>query len=152
MARQENIFTNLGTAFKKELQSVVQQVLVKNGVKNNSQLASSIEFTDNNRSDSLFMMVNDYYKYVSTGRKPNVKKIPIYSLIQFIKRNNIRSTRYSTNQLAFAMQRTIYKNGIRGKNFIQQVQDNVTDIVELRVADHLEELVADSLYAAFKVV
>jgi hypothetical protein len=150
MERNQNVFTNLGKSFKKELEAVVQQVMVKNGVKKSSDLADSVEFTDNSR-DSLFMYVNDYYQHVSKGRKPKEKKIPIDALIRFIKKNGIVNPNKTTNQLAYAMQTSIYKSGISGKGFLDPVQKAVTDLVELRVADFLEEFVADSLYSAFTV-
>lgn len=149
MDRNENIFFDLGTEFKKELETIIQQVLISRGVKNNSELVKSIEW-DYGRNQML-MLVNDYYQSVSTGRKPKARKIPISALLSFIKRNGISSTKYSTNQLAWAMQSSIYKAGIKGRNFIDVVEKSVGEFVEIRLADFLEEFVADSLYAAFRV-
>lgn len=151
MSEDINPFISLGQAFKEELKTVVAQVLMRNGVKSNSNLIDSIEFDANNRSQSLFMVVNDYYRNVSEGRKPRARKVPIYSLIEFIKRNNIRSTKYSVNQLAFAMQNAIYKSGLKGKNFIEEVENTVLDIVEIRVSETLEEELADALFTSFKI-
>ena len=128
---------------------MVQQVLVQKGVKKNADLVNSVDW-DYGRNQML-MYVNDYYYYVSKGRKPRAKKIPINALISFIKKNNISSTKYSTNELAWAMQSSIYKAGIKGKNFIEVVEKSVTDFVEIRLADFLEEFVADSLFAAFRI-
>jgi hypothetical protein len=147
--RNENLLTSLGSRFTKELELVVQQVLADRGVKQNSDLSSSVEFVYTR--DSIQMVVNDYYSQVSAGRKPSAKKIPIYALINWIKKNNITSTKYSTNQLASVIQRSIYKQGIKGKNFIQLVEDSVADLVEERFSDSLEEIIADSLYTSFQV-
>lgn len=149
MDRSENVFFDLGTKFKEELDVMVQQVLVQKGVKKNADLVNSVDW-DYGRNQML-MYVNDYYYYVSKGRKPRAKKIPINALISFIKKNNISSTKYSTNELAWAMQSSIYKAGIKGKNFIEVVEKSVTDFVEIRLADFLEEFVADSLFAAFRI-
>lgn len=147
--RHENILSNLGEGFTRELEAVVQQVLISNGVKKNSDLANSIEWKYTR--DSLLMYVNDYYRNVSEGRKPQARKIPINALIVFIKKNNIRSPKYSTSDLAFMMQRSIYKNGLQGKHFLDTVEESVTDTVEIRVADNMEQFIGDSLHAAFKV-
>lgn len=148
--RNENIFTNLPKAFKGELEAVVQQVLIRNGIKKDAEIIQSVEFTDNSR-DSLLLYVNDYYQSLSKGRKPKAKKIPIYTLIKFLKKNRINHPKRSVTQIAFAMQTSIYKNGIKGKHFIEQIENSVMDVVELRVADFLEEFLADSIYASFQV-
>jgi hypothetical protein len=145
-----NPFISLGKKFKEELEGVVAQVLANHGVNANSELVKSLEFTDNNRTDALFMIANDYYQSVSTGRRPRVRKIPIYALITWVKRNNLGSGQ-SVNQIAYRMQNAIYRNGIRGKNFLEKVEGSVLDLVEIRVADTLEEDIAESLYTAFKI-
>src|SRR5688572_25716860 len=117
MARQENIFTNLGQAFYKEMSAIVQQILIANGVKSGSDLAKSVEFTTTNSRDSLYMLTNDYYQAVSSGRKPRTRKIPIQRLIQFVKDNGITG---NVTSIAYRMQRSIYQNGIKGKNFIEK--------------------------------
>jgi hypothetical protein len=98
------------------------------------------------------MLVNDYYDALSKGRKPGLRKVPIYALIQWIKKYGVTpKPGQSLNQLAFSIQRNIYLNGLRGKNFIKQVEDIVTDTVELEVADKLEEMVTDSLLTYMSV-
>lgn len=149
MERSENIFFDLGRTFKNELDAVVQQVLIAKGVKQSSDLTNSVDW-DYGR-DQMLMYVNDYYENVSKGRKPYARKIPLTALIRFIKKNNINHATMSTTQLAFAMQTSIYKAGIKGKNFIEVVEKSVGDFVEIRLADFLEDLVADSLVAAFRV-
>jgi hypothetical protein len=149
--RSENILTQLPKGFKTTLEAIVTKVLVDHGVKRNSDLIDSVEFSDNSR-DSLYMYVNEYYENVSKGRRPRQKKIPIYALITWIRKNNVSPRPgQSLNQLAYVIQRSIYLNGIRGKNFLQTVRNVVTDTVEIEVGDIVGTLVADSLYAAFQV-
>jgi hypothetical protein len=150
--RNVNLFTNLGREFLKELQLIVQQILIQKGQQErNSDLLQSVEFTPENSRDSLYMYVNNYYRYVSKGRRPKMKKIPITALITWIKKKRITPTKYSTNQLAFALQNSIYRNGIRGKNFIELVEETVLDKVETEVANDLELYIADSLFTTFTV-
>jgi hypothetical protein len=147
--KNQNYLTNLGVDIVKELNLVVQKVLVDNKVKSNSDLVDSVEW-EFSRSE-LLMYVNDYYSALSKGRKPLAKKIPIFVLVNWIKKYQITSPKYSTNRLAFIIQNSIYKNGITGKNFIEQVEKSVSDIVEIRLADNLDKFISDSLFVAFKV-
>jgi hypothetical protein len=147
--RNENLFTNLGKAFTDDLKKVVQQV-VSSAVGKKSDLADSVEFVP--QRNSLYMYVNDYYKAVSEGRKPKKKKLPIMVLINWIKKNGIQPrSGYSVNQLAYVIQNSIYKQGIKGKNFIESLEGSITDIVEIRIADNLEAFIADSLFTSFQI-
>ncbi|GHM98851.1 hypothetical protein WSM22_03410 [Cytophagales bacterium WSM2-2] len=146
--RNENILSNLGTDFTKLLKSTVQLVL-RNSLKKDSNLSDSIEFEYGR--DQILMYVNDYYQSVSAGRKPNAKKIPVYAIIRWIKKNSIQSTKYSLNQLAFVIQTAIYKNGIRGKKFIDTVENSVLDVAQVKIGDNLEQVIGDSLFAAFTI-
>ncbi len=148
MARQENILSNLGSDFTKLLKLTVQQVL-KTKIKKDSNLADSVDFEFGR--DQILMYVNDYYKAVSEGRKPNAKKIPVYAIIQWLKKNRIVSTKYSANQLAFVIQDSIYKNGITGKHFIDVVENSVLDVAEVKIADGLEQVIGDSLFSSFTI-
>ena len=151
MARKENIFSNLSKDFIKELEAVVQAVMIENGVRKDSDLVKSVEFSTQSR-DSLYMLVNDYYQDVSKGRKPNTKKIPIFKLIAFIKKKGIVPKGKKTiGQLAFQIQRSIYLNGIKSRNFISTVENTVGNLVEIRIADFLEEYVADMLAASISI-
>lgn len=144
-----NLFTNLGKQFTDDLKKVVQLVLNKS-LSKKSDIEDSVEFIA--QRDSLYMYVNDYYQAISSGRKPLKKKLPIYVLIRWIKKNGIQPRGgISVNQLAFIFQRSIYLNGIKGKNFIETIQDNITDVVEIRVAENLESFIADSLFTTFQI-
>ena len=146
--RNENILSNLGSDFVKELQAVVQNIL-KNSFRKDTDLAESVSFEYGR--DQILMYVNDYYEDISNGRRPNARKIPLYPIIQWIKKNDIVSPKYSTNQLAFVIQNSIYKNGIRGKNFMDLVEGSVLDVAEVRLADNLEQVIGDSLFSAFTI-
>lgn len=68
--------------------------------------------------------MNDYYKYVGAKvqRKPRAKKIPIKVILNMIKKYGIRPKSGQTiNQVAFAIQQSIYKNGIKGKGFTDRM-------------------------------
>lgn len=99
----------------------------------------------------LLLYAADYAFYLDQGRysaaqKPGIKKVPIAALLEFIKRRRIRGRKktgkgrgrfITANQLAFAIQNSIYKNGIRGRNFIQPAFDEGQRLVELYLDNQL---------------
>lgn len=140
--RNENILTNLGKQFLIELQSAVQSIFNKSLGKD-SDLSKSIEFIP--QRDSILMYANSYYQAVSNGRAPLKKKIPIALLLLWMKKNGITPKNgYSINESAYAIQTSIYKNGIRGKNLIEIVQNSVLDIVEVRIAEQAEDIILEA--------
>jgi hypothetical protein len=149
--RNENLITQLGKEFKKELQVIVTKIMIDKGVPKQSDLINTIEFTDNSR-DSLYMWVNDYYVWLSQGRKPKIKKVPVQALIKWIKRYGITSSKgLSINQLAFAIQNSIYRSGIKTRGYRLLVQEAVEDHTELRVSDAIEELIGEAMLLSLTV-
>lgn len=79
-------------------------------------------------ASGLSVFVEDYAKYVISGRRPFARKVPISALIGWIKLKGVGSGRDSRgrfagrpadiNRLAWAIQASIYKNGIKGRDFV----------------------------------
>lgn len=135
----------------KQLKDITVMTLKKSGVKENSNLAKSIQYVTN--KDGVQMLAASYYPYVSAGRKANIKRVPIADLIQWIKQYNIRPRPGQTiNQLAYAIQTSIYKRGIKAKSFEEKVEVGVADYTSVVLADELAELVADDLVEMFAPV
>lgn len=101
----------------------------------NSDLVNSIEFRP--LPVGFEMWANDYYDYVDRGRKAGIRKVPIDALLNWISKKRIkgRSAKgrfISNNQLAFAIQTSIFKVGIKGKLFdvaVDETIDEVTDVI-----------------------
>jgi hypothetical protein len=70
--------------------------------------------------DTITAYMADYGRYVISGRRPFARKVPISALLKWIAQKGISSSnpRLSSNRLAFAIQNAIYKNGIRGRDFL----------------------------------
>lgn len=107
----------------------------------------------------LLVFAADYAIYLDQGRKPGVKKVPIAALLEFIKRRRIRGRvrkgkgrgRFITaNQLAFIIQNAIYKNGIKGRNFIQPAFDEGQRLVDIYLNDQLLDDMTYELDRKFK--
>ncbi len=131
--------------FTDDLEAAVRAVMISKGLSKQDDVVKTIEFKEVNK---VFVLIaNDYYKYVDSGRKPRARKVPIKDLIQWIKDKRIRTT--NINSLAFAIQTSIYKHGIKGKKYADAVEDVVADVSEIKIADGLEEALAEEIDKTF---
>ena len=132
----------------KDLTKVTLIAMEQQGVDKNSKLSKSVNYAVIN--DSIQLEVAYYYHYVSSGRKRGIKKVPITALIQYIKDKGISPRSGQTiNQLAFAIQNSIYRQGINPKNFEDKVSDNALDVASEGLAEGLAESIADELENMF---
>lgn len=107
-----------------------------------SDLKKSVEVRPKG-GDSLQVWFNDYGRYVISGRKKFARKVPIDALIKFIKKNGIRGRNakgrfISVNSLAFAIQNAIYKNGIKGRDFLTPAIEGWFAFAESILSEALE--------------
>lgn len=133
--------------FQKELTIAAQQILIKKGVDRNSDLVKTIEYEY--KDDMFVLIANDYYVWVSTGRKRNVRKVPINDLIKWIKDKRI-PIRGSINSTAYSIQNAIYKNGIKAKKFQDPVVEVSSDMLAEYSAEELSELIVNELVDAIE--
>lgn len=131
--------------FKADLNALVAKILIENGIEKNADLISSIDFIPND--SGMSMLANDYYQYVSTGRKPKARKVPIDDLIAWVKKYKIGSG--NVNNTAWAIQQSIYRNGIKGKNYLEKVDESVADLSSEKLAEFLSVVIADDMVAVF---
>lgn len=108
-----------------------------------SDLYKSVSTDVNSNSNAMKVSyeMNDYYQYVGAKvqRKPKARKLPIRVILQMIKKYGIRPKGDQTvNGLAFAIQTSIYKNGIKGKNFTSRMLEaGGKHILQYDIADDL---------------
>jgi len=76
----------------------------------------------------------DYFKYVNEGRRPEKKRVPIKVLLEWIKIRGVRFrnekgrfAKGSNLQMAFAIQKNIYKYGIKPANIYDKGLDGIED-------------------------
>lgn len=132
--------------FIKDLEAAVRATMISKGMKAEDDVVKTIQFKE--KKEGLFEMIaNDYYLYQSTGRRAGARKVPISDLITWIKEKGIGFG--NINSLAFAIQTSIYKNGIKGKNYIDPVEEVVADTSEVKLADGLEEALLEAIDKTF---
>ncbi len=132
-----------------DLSKVTIATIVQSGVDKNSNLAKSIKYVT--IKEGINMEAAYYYPYVSGGRRVGIKKVPINALIEYCKRYGIQPRAGQTlNQLAFAIQTSIYKAGIKAKNFDDKVANAAGELTQVAIADDLAQMIADDLVDAFQ--
>jgi len=115
----------------------LQQVLASMAAEGlgGSALAASVEI-ERTSPEALTVWMAEYGKYVISGRKKFAKKVPISALLKWLKKiglqgRNKRGRFISHNSLAFAIQTSIWKNGIRGRDFIKPLlEGGAIDVAE----------------------
>lgn len=131
-----------------ELTRITIEHMIQSGVPRNSRLIDSVEYKLS--GTRLNLIANDYWFFVSKGRRAGVRKVPVDALIDWIKRYGIVPRGGMTiNQLAFAIQNSIYKQGINPKNYIEKIIDSASDlsndILTLNIADMIADDIVDTL-------
>lgn len=127
-----------------QLNSLTIQYMTQGGVSKQSNLTKSVGFEVTDTGISL--VANNYFYYSSKGRKPGTRKVPITALIDYIKRYGISPRPGQTiNQLAFAIQTAIYKQGINPKNYADKVVDGTSDLTEQVIADEMIIKIGDEV-------
>lgn len=140
-------------AIKDDVLDAAKAVMINKGVPKRSDLIKSMDFEV--RDNNLVLVANDYYLWLSTGRKRGARKVPIAALLSWIKDYRIKgrsrtSGRFITNnQLAFAIQTSIYKNGIKGRKYADKVDEITTEILAEQLAEQLSIGIADGIANAF---
>ena len=117
---------------QKDLQDLLTQIVGK------SNLANEIKSESSNNELKIF--VNDYIKYIESGRKAKAKKIPISVLINWAKRKGINLS----NSELFAVQQSIYVKGIVGK---KNLSNKIEEQVELSFGKYYQSLVEPQVEA-----
>jgi len=107
--------------------NLVKSSWIGTGIDKNSDLIKSVQLQYSN-SDGIIIYANSYAENIQKGRKKFSKKIPINFLIEFVKKNN-RSAK-NVNNIAYAIQNSIYKNGISGKNIINGIEKPLLNSIE----------------------
>lgn len=132
--------------------------------KASGQLYNSIQGSVDMGPDGPFAVLSyvDYFKYVNEGRRPNVKRVPIKALLDWIK---IRGVRFRSERgrfkrgtnlnMAFAIQQNIFKYGVKPANIYDKGLDGIEDYFvdfpnnlppDLRAAgQHLFEAMAEDI-------
>ena len=81
--------------------------------------------------NGIFDLVMPYYAiYIDEGRGKNKKQPPVSAMVKFIRENNIRIPKGSTEEsLAFGIAKSIGQRGIKRRPFLERLQQEVSEIL-----------------------
>ena len=91
---------------------------------------------------SLELYALDYLEYLDRGRPKFTKKVPLDAILKWMRKRKIFNRNSggqfkSANQLAFIIQNSIYRNGIRGRNFLQPAFDEGQRLMDIYLNNDL---------------
>lgn len=118
-----------------------------------TKLQDSIEAIVSN-GDTVTAYMIEYGQWVVSGRRKFARKVPIAALLGWIKTKGIvprpiNGRAMSVNSLAFAIQNAIYKNGIKGRDFVTPaVGDDFLALAEDLIIEALTEEFESALVTA----
>lgn len=136
------MIVDINKAFLQELDSATKYVLNQYKL-GGSDLSSSIEW---GYRDNVFVMVaNDYFRYVSTGRRARARKIPVEDIIKWMKKKGIAPKNGDYNASAYAIVESIYKTGIKAKNYINPITEVNSELISEELAEALSEAIANEI-------
>lgn len=131
-----NDYFDLLKDFERYLRDGVEKLMIAAGVNANADILDGIDVSY--QKDLFQLLAFDYYQYLSKGRRPRARKVPVQVLIQWIKDKRI-PYKGSINAAAFAIQTSIYKFGIVGKNYEEAVLDFTVQAISEYTSLYLQD-------------
>lgn len=134
--------------FRKDIFDIVTENIINLAKLNiNSELVKSVEvFTDNNTID---IRMNNYAIYLDRGRKALMKKIPFSVIYRWVLKNKIKFNDKTYIQTAYMIRNSIFKKGIRPRNFLKVIQEDVERLVSFNINDRVISQFEDNLENIF---
>lgn len=100
-----------------------------------NSLSAEVIPASQDQPSQLVISYADYFKYVNLGRKPEKRKVPINSILKWIKIRGIKGRdkkgRFIKSlSLAFAIQTNIFRYGIRPANIYDKGLDDFGNVLD----------------------
>ena len=121
------------------------------GLDKNSDLYNSVQVSYDS-TPTVKIESLDYLKYLDSGRRAGAKKIPIQIILKWIKKKKIRPRNargqfksMTLNQLAWVIQRSIFRIGIRPRNIIKKSFEQIDELYKKDVESGIQEII-DQLF------
>jgi hypothetical protein len=102
----------------------------------NSNFVKNTEFIY--QDGELVLSMPNYADFIDKGRSSNTTPPPINAIRKYIRDKNIRIPEGSTEtSLAYAISRSIGKKGIKARPFLERLQIEVQNILELYIFEQI---------------
>ena len=122
-----------------EIEDIVRFVLKKIDLDNSSFAKKiTIEWID----ERVVVSMPEYGEFIDKGRKKNSRMPPIKSIKEFIRSKNITSTDLTTDQLAFAIAKSISIKGVKARPFIESLTEETFNLVSEHIYNEINKMLA----------
>jgi hypothetical protein len=109
----------------------VRELIELTRINSNSDLVKSIEVES--VDNTIVIKMNKYALYIDSGRRPFVKYIPFKVLLDWVNKNRIEFPGQSKREVAYIIQRSIYKKGIQPRKWIDQLGRDIEKLTGERL-------------------
>lgn len=116
----------------------------------NSDLRKPLFITEKIRyqvqNNSVLVYMPFYYRFIESGRKPGVTRVPVSALVDWVQRKNVPVPQGMTRLgFVFAIRENIYKNGIKARPFVAEAIDLATDELSIRIFGEIDEYIKSTV-------
>lgn len=150
MPTKTEIMDALGTF----LDGKIVDQLVSNGKLASSNLLNSITHQVNETLQGVEVVgtMIHYGRFVESGRKVGAKGVPVQVLMEWIRTKGIESDLTKSRSIAFAMQKTIKRKGIKPLPFIENAIRESVATADRLANDAMTEDIERELDIIFQIV
>lgn len=106
---------------------------------------SKSRYIDKDNDYIAELIVNDYIKYIESGRRKGAKMPPVLPILKWCKKNNIPTD----NGTIFKIRRAISKNGIKARPIFDTVWEDMDSQIESIYFDKIYESIIIDLTKYF---
>ena len=136
--------------------------LIKQNHRATGKLIESLDYRTirSVQSTDLLISMNNYGEWVNNGRRAGSKKVPIPALVEWIKEKGIATNNKKILGIAFAIQKTIEKEGSptrgrtrkfgKGTEFIDDTIERINSVINQKITDMLFKTVTVEVDNLFK--
>jgi hypothetical protein len=143
MSERLQISKNITAALVKELE-LATKIIMQAYKLGDSDVIESVIWEYNN--NAFILWAYDYFQWIISGRRPMAKKIPVEALLKWMKKKNIIPTgRQTYNSLAYTIQNSIYKAGIKIRPFGSLIITASMDLISDKLAEDLLIQITDGI-------
>lgn len=129
------------------LEEDIRRILLEKGHNSTGELVKSIKNVVS-RGSSQFTIEGEMAiqgAYIISGRDKGLKGVPVDALVKWIENKKFSDGIKNTRGLAFAIQKTIIKKGIKPDDFISEVFEKRSGRIEKKMGKIIEDALDLSL-------
>lgn len=148
--------TNIVIAFSKDIMEVVRAVMSSDAGVNrkvgyntltDSEIYNNIKINATNDGDLVFdIMLNDYLKYIESGRRAGAKFPPVEPIVKWAKKHGIPTD----NSTIFLIRRAISRDGINARPLMEYVFIEIDKMWDSRWSNELFDKIMSDIDKFFE--